>query len=462
MTSAVTPRPKGPGDPAALLARGLDHHRAGRLAAAESLYVQALEIAPDHPDALHLAGVAAAQRDDHARAETLIRRAIAHAPEIADYHNNLGLALKGLGRRLDALACWQRALALRPRFAEAEFNLGAAIHANGEPDSGAEAFRRALAASPDYPHAMVGLAAYLFERRDFAAAERLLARAAEIAPSIFGYGALCVLGAGYAGAADPDRLEALAARMPPVEGETPAASGRGPIVFAAADQRYFTEYGCALALSAARFSPGTSVHLHVMNPGPGFAEEAAALRRRASSIELTLSLEHNAAPKRAYYANVRLARLAQIFEATGRDVLMLDADSLIRRDIAPLAHALAHTDVALFTRFDEVIFGTKVLASALYVRATAAGRRFLRGVATYVLTPATLGRHAWQHDQCALYVVLRHTEFAGEDLVVRPLARTEVDHGLGAQALIWTAKGDLKTGKAFRAALEQIVTDRES
>ncbi|MBM3524003.1 MAG: tetratricopeptide repeat protein, partial [Alphaproteobacteria bacterium] len=372
MRSGAAPGP-ATSEAETLLLRGLEQHRAGRLEAAEALYAKALALAPDHPDALHLAGVAAAQRDDHARAETLIAAALRRAPDVADYHNNLGLALKNLGRPEEAMTCWHRALALRPGFAEAEFNLGSALNAAGDSDGSAQAFHRALASAPDYPHAMVGLASHLFEARDYAAAERLLGRAAAIAPALFGYGAHCSLGDGYEAAADPDRFTALLTAMPAVAGERPAAERPGPIVFAAMDQRYFSDYGRALALSAARFTPGLSVHLHVMNPGPGFAAEAAALKRRAGAIELTLGWEEGAPAKRAYYANVRLARLAAIVAATGRDALMLDADSLIRRDIAPLLAAARGADVTLFTRFAEVVFGTKVLASALHVRASDAG-----------------------------------------------------------------------------------------
>ena len=43
------------------LALAVEHHRAGRLQAAERIYRQILAIEPEHVDALHLLGVAAQQ-----------------------------------------------------------------------------------------------------------------------------------------------------------------------------------------------------------------------------------------------------------------------------------------------------------------------------------------------------------------------------------------------------------------
>ena len=51
-------------------------HRDGQLRDAETLYGEFLEDHPEHPDALHLRGVALYQLDDPINAEPLIRKAI--------------------------------------------------------------------------------------------------------------------------------------------------------------------------------------------------------------------------------------------------------------------------------------------------------------------------------------------------------------------------------------------------
>ncbi len=62
---------------AELLAAGLQHHQAGRLAEAEAHYQRVLGIMPDHADVLHLLGGVAYQTGRHKAAIELIGRAIA-------------------------------------------------------------------------------------------------------------------------------------------------------------------------------------------------------------------------------------------------------------------------------------------------------------------------------------------------------------------------------------------------
>src|SRR5271165_2841620 len=65
-------------------------HRSGRLANAQSIYEQILEIQPAHFEALHLLGVIAAQTNDSRKAVELLDRAIEINPNSAAAHNNKG------------------------------------------------------------------------------------------------------------------------------------------------------------------------------------------------------------------------------------------------------------------------------------------------------------------------------------------------------------------------------------
>ena len=99
-------------DLTSLLTQALALHRRGDLAAAEVAYRRVLTIAPRQPDALHLLGVATAQRGQPDAAIPLIQAAIAEAPNDANMHANLARACKAAGRLLDALAASDQALAL--------------------------------------------------------------------------------------------------------------------------------------------------------------------------------------------------------------------------------------------------------------------------------------------------------------------------------------------------------------
>jgi len=139
---------------AELLAAGVAHHQAGRLAEAEVRYRQILADAPDHADALHLLGVIAFQVGRHEMAVQLIDQAIGHNAGSSLYYSNRGLALQGLARLDEAVASYDRAVALAPDNTEAWNNRGLALHGLGQFEEALESYERALAFRPDYVDAL--------------------------------------------------------------------------------------------------------------------------------------------------------------------------------------------------------------------------------------------------------------------------------------------------------------------
>lgn len=131
-----------------LIAEAVAHHRAGRLAEAHGLYVRALEIEPDHADALHLLGVLAFQSGRADLAVDLIGRAVELDGTTAAYHHSLGAALAALGRATEAVASLGRAIVLEPARVDAHNALGNALGALGAHREAAESYRRALALAP--------------------------------------------------------------------------------------------------------------------------------------------------------------------------------------------------------------------------------------------------------------------------------------------------------------------------
>ena len=131
------------------LAIAIEHHRAGRLAAAEQIYRQILAAEPDQPDAWHLLGVIAHQAGNNEVAVEYIGRAIGLSGHEANYHSNLAEAHRGLRRIPEAIACCRRALEIDPGFVDALTNLGCACLDQGNIDEGAACFRRALELAPN-------------------------------------------------------------------------------------------------------------------------------------------------------------------------------------------------------------------------------------------------------------------------------------------------------------------------
>ncbi|MHB1528911.1 MAG: tetratricopeptide repeat protein [Acidiferrobacteraceae bacterium] len=181
-------------DPATVVqatARALEHHRAGRLREAESVYREILERSPRDANAYHNLGCclhdarrpldaivcfqkAVALQPDHAQtwlslgntlnsqgkaAEAIdcFRKALAARPEFTDAHYNLGCVLQNLGRQEQALAHYQQALTLSPSHPQAHNNAGSIFHAQGRLGEAVASYRRALGLRPDYVDAHYNL-----------------------------------------------------------------------------------------------------------------------------------------------------------------------------------------------------------------------------------------------------------------------------------------------------------------
>jgi protein O-GlcNAc transferase len=98
----------------ALIAAADEHHRAGRFAEAQSLYVKAISLKPD----------------------------------LAAAHGSLGAVLQETGQLAAAIDCYRRALALRPDLLATRFNLVQALSTIGDPDSAIAEGREVLRRDP--------------------------------------------------------------------------------------------------------------------------------------------------------------------------------------------------------------------------------------------------------------------------------------------------------------------------
>jgi tetratricopeptide (TPR) repeat protein len=140
-----------------MLETALGHHRAGRLAEAETIYRQILAVDAHHADSLHLLGMIEHQRGHHEMAISMIRAAIASNPTEAAYHSNLGAIHQTQGRLDEAAACFERALILKPDGAEVHSNYGNILQARGKLEEAAACHERALALRPEFAEACSNL-----------------------------------------------------------------------------------------------------------------------------------------------------------------------------------------------------------------------------------------------------------------------------------------------------------------
>lgn len=235
------------------LARGADHHRAGRWAEAARAYAEALAEAPGNVDALALLGGAVLRMERPADALALLERAVALDPTHVVARLNQGRALLALGRAVDAEAAFAAALRARPGFPEALLGRARALALAGRRDEAivvaagvgtAEALaltggllmdagrheeaegplRRALALRPDDARLYADLGASLLARGHEDAAAEAWCTAAALAPGLPGLAerrAALARNIGLAGlaAGDPEAVEHLrqAVRLDPLD-----------------------------------------------------------------------------------------------------------------------------------------------------------------------------------------------------------------------------------------------------
>lgn len=148
------------------LKQALEHHGAGRLTEAETLYRKILDIDPHHLDALHLLGVASHQLGKSETALDLINSALEIRPQFEQAHNSLGIVLKTMGETDKAAACFEKALNLQPGYVDAHYNLGNLYHELGHRQDAAACYRKVLGLAPNHVNASKNLAIVLQEMSD--------------------------------------------------------------------------------------------------------------------------------------------------------------------------------------------------------------------------------------------------------------------------------------------------------
>ncbi|MEF8731223.1 MAG: tetratricopeptide repeat protein [Candidatus Accumulibacter meliphilus] len=126
----------------------IEHQQAGRLADAESSYLDVLRGQPERADAWHLLGMIAYQRGQYDTAIERIERAIELTPQVANFYNTLGSVRQKQRRFSDALTAYHRALALQPTASETHANLAKALLAMGQVQSAISSLRTVFALDP--------------------------------------------------------------------------------------------------------------------------------------------------------------------------------------------------------------------------------------------------------------------------------------------------------------------------
>ena len=145
---------------------------------------KSLDLRPDDPQCLLLAGNIRQDLGDLEGAAKHLEKAVRVAPAFAQAWNNLGIIERERGRTEAADTAFRAAVKAKPDYVRAWNNLGSTLLHMERAAEAVECFRTALALDPDYAHAHLNLGLYQLAIGRFADAEASLARAIELEPRL--------------------------------------------------------------------------------------------------------------------------------------------------------------------------------------------------------------------------------------------------------------------------------------
>jgi tetratricopeptide (TPR) repeat protein len=160
----------------------VQHHKAGRLAEAESIYKSILAQLPNDSAALYMLGVLAQQVGRRPEAMQLVTEAIKVGPARAEYYGTYGELLEQSERDAEAIEAYRNCLALNDHLAIPHNNLGRLLMREGRRDLAIAQFEAAMAIQPNLAIAPYNLGRAYAEVGNFKQAIPSLRRAISLQP----------------------------------------------------------------------------------------------------------------------------------------------------------------------------------------------------------------------------------------------------------------------------------------
>ena len=158
----------------ALVSAGISAHRTGNRDLAAQFFEQALELDPNHADALQLMGLIAKEKGDKPSAEAWMWKSLQIDGRQPHVHYNLANLLMARGAVAEALTHYEQALRQKPDYVEALIQYGEALSGEGRTTEAEAPLRKAARLHPDDVSAVVALADFCEKTGQFAETESLL------------------------------------------------------------------------------------------------------------------------------------------------------------------------------------------------------------------------------------------------------------------------------------------------
>lgn len=230
--------------------------------------------------------------------------------------------------------------------------------------------------------------------------------------------------------------------LPALHGNLPSGMGV-PLIIASGDPAYVQRFAPDLIRSVNAQSSGTDIHIHVVIPDSDGTPPA--LPNDLPVHTMTWENEPNAT--RVTFATRRFLRAASFMRTMDRPLILIDINSVVKKDIAAAKTSLPDFDVALRYQAEEILLPQRVCGGFLTLMPTPGALAFIDTVAAYILHFENKGAALWCLDQMALLAARCSfsAEGAAHSIKIAEVPERFVDwRRHAADSVVWTTKGAKK------------------
>ncbi|MDM3861026.1 MAG: putative nucleotide-diphospho-sugar transferase [Aphanizomenon gracile PMC644.10] len=205
-------------------------------------------------------------------------------------------------------------------------------------------------------------------------------------------------------------------------------------ILSIADQKYCKYLKTLISSIAVNFKD-VHVHLHLINVSPSEQDELLCLYSNITFTSEEVKIDDSQSFS-AYCANVRVRVMRRLLESGIDNLLYLDADSIVRKDLTPLFRLLKNTDLIIHHRHSDVE-AWRFATGAIAIRNNAKVKVFMQGWEKNLESLI----YSWYGDQISFS---RTYEILKNELYIKNLPMKYIDWKFSPFSSIWAGKGKRK------------------
>ncbi|MGM3175854.1 putative nucleotide-diphospho-sugar transferase [Dickeya lacustris] len=185
-------------------------------------------------------------------------------------------------------------------------------------------------------------------------------------------------------------------------------SNNKPTIVIACDNRYYFEHAISLLYSIYENNKHEfNVHFHVYNISNQVFIDIEKKKNRFLELNISCSTESFDDSKdcNVHYASRRFVFANHMLSKVSGDVLILDADSLVRNPWSMINASVSKDADIIITKDEASPFWEDICAGFVYLRNTSKSKSFIKKVACFIWNNIEQGNTNWFLDQVALSAV---------------------------------------------------------